>query len=173
MRRKAHRLPKDSKLSAFYCPAVSKGRPIEGVRTRRSTIRRVAGELQFVQSEVSKQHKKSPVKADSGGVVESSTECELVKVVPPATTMEEDTVSLPVADTSVDAEPAVSQNHGDLSEGSLELHSSEDDVVLLGTENEHTVESFRQCHADFLRTEDIPHQQNGYQGDGYFSHTML
>jgi hypothetical protein len=87
--------------------------------------------------------------------------------------MEEDTVSLPVADTSVDAEPAVSQNHGDLSEGSLELHSSEDDVVLLGTENEHTVESFRQCHADFLRTEDIPHQQNGYQGDGYFSHTML
>jgi hypothetical protein len=126
-----------------------------------------------VQSEVSKQHKKSPVKADSGGVLESSTECELVKVLPPATTMEEDKVSLPVADTSVDAEPAVSQNHGDLSEGSLELHSSEDDVVLLGTENEHTVESFRQCHADFLRTEDIPHQQNGYQGDGYFSHTML
>lgn len=126
-----------------------------------------------MQSEVSKQHKKSPVKADSGGVLESSTECELVKVVPPATTTEEDTVSLPVADTSVDLELAVSQNHGHLSEGSLVLHSSEDDVVLLGTETEHNVESFRQCHADFLRTEDIPHQQNGYQGDGYLSHHAL
>jgi hypothetical protein len=126
-----------------------------------------------VQSEVSKQHKKSPVKADSSGVLESSTEFELVKVVPPATTMEEDTVSLPVADTSVDAELAFSQNHGHVSEGSLALHSSEDDVVLLGTESEHNVESFQQCHADFLRSEDIPHQQNGYQGDGYLSHTML
>lgn len=126
-----------------------------------------------MQSEVSKQHKKSPVKADSSGVLESSTECELVKVVPPATTMEEDMVSLPVADTSVDAELAVSQNHGHVSEGSLVLHSSEDDEVLLGTESEHNVESFQLCHAGFLRSEDIPHQQNGYQGDGYLSHTML
>jgi hypothetical protein len=126
-----------------------------------------------VQSEVSKQHKKSPAKADSSGVLESSTECELVKVVPPATTMEEDTVSLPVADTSVDTELTVSQNHGHVPEGSLVLHSSEDDVVLFCSESEHNVESFQQCHADFLRTEDIPHQQNGYQGDGYLSHTML
>ncbi|KAH8973975.1 hypothetical protein BDL97_01G077000 [Sphagnum fallax] len=149
----AHYLPQDSEPSAF-CAAVSKGRPTEGARIRQSTIRRVAGELQIVSSNVPKEHEKRNSGLDSGESLDPLTACQIVEALVPVTTVE-NMVSLPVMDKSI----SPSYN---LSESSL-VHAHED-LDLLSTDMHATLE---QSPADVPRAQVIQHLQNGSQGDRY------
>ncbi len=148
-----HYLPQDSEPSAF-CAAVSKGRPTEGARIRQSTIRRVAGELQIVPSNVPKEHENRNSGLDSGESLDPLTACQIVEALVPVTTVE-NMVSLPVMDKSI----SPSYN---LSESSL-VHAHED-LDLLSTDMHASLE---QSPADVPRPQVIQHLQNGSQGDRY------
>ncbi|KAH8973973.1 hypothetical protein BDL97_01G077000 [Sphagnum fallax] len=133
---------------------ISKGRPTEGARIRQSTIRRVAGELQIVSSNVPKEHEKRNSGLDSGESLDPLTACQIVEALVPVTTVE-NMVSLPVMDKSI----SPSYN---LSESSL-VHAHED-LDLLSTDMHATLE---QSPADVPRAQVIQHLQNGSQGDRY------
>ncbi|CAM6045249.1 unnamed protein product [Sphagnum compactum] len=128
---------------------------LEGdARIRQSTIRRVAGELQIVSSNVPKEHEKRNSGLDSGESLDPLTACQIVEALVPVTTVE-NMVSLPVMDKSI----SPSYN---LSESSL-VHARED-LDLLSTDMHATLE---QSPADVPRAQVIQHLQNGSQGDRY------